>query len=149
MSDENTSKKILEHAVIEFAEKGVEGARMQSIADRADINKAMLHYYFRNKELLYSASIRNIFFQFNDAIKGAAGHAENLEKFLVKVIDAFFAFHKQHPQFVQLLLREALGGMKHLKKIAIDVTLESEAPLPIITLQNAVTQLQNKGEIHH
>jgi TetR/AcrR family transcriptional regulator len=51
--DENTEQKILLAAREIFMEKGMDGARMQDIADRAGINKALLHYYFRNKEKLF------------------------------------------------------------------------------------------------
>lgn len=53
--DKNTEKKILESARKIFYKKGLAGARMQEIADDAGINKAMLHYYYRSKEKLFSA----------------------------------------------------------------------------------------------
>lgn len=51
--DKNTEERILTAAREEFLERGFDGARMQSIADRAGINKALLHYYFRNKDKLF------------------------------------------------------------------------------------------------
>jgi TetR/AcrR family transcriptional regulator len=51
--DQNTEQKILQAAREIFMEKGMDGARMQDIADRAGMNKALLHYYFRNKEKLF------------------------------------------------------------------------------------------------
>lgn len=51
--DNCTEQLIFEAARAEFLEKGFEGARMQSIAERAGINKALLHYYFRSKEKLF------------------------------------------------------------------------------------------------
>jgi len=48
-----TEEKIVEAAKKVFIEKGMEGARMQEIADEAGINKALLHYYFRTKEKLF------------------------------------------------------------------------------------------------
>jgi TetR/AcrR family transcriptional regulator len=48
----STEELILEAAQAVFLEKGLAGARMQEIADRAGINKALLHYYFRSKEKL-------------------------------------------------------------------------------------------------
>jgi len=51
--DETSEEKILEAARRVFLQKGMTGARMQEIADEAGINKALLHYYFRNKELLF------------------------------------------------------------------------------------------------
>ena len=51
--DQSTEEKILAAAKKVFLEKGMDGARMQDIADRAGINKALLHYYFRNKDKLF------------------------------------------------------------------------------------------------
>lgn len=51
--DQNTEQKILAAAREVFIEKGMDGARMQDIADRAGMNKALLHYYFRSKEKLF------------------------------------------------------------------------------------------------
>ncbi|WP_276484552.1 TetR/AcrR family transcriptional regulator [Paraflavitalea pollutisoli] len=51
--DQSTEQKILTAAKAVFIEQGLAGARMQDIADKAGINKALLHYYFRNKEKLF------------------------------------------------------------------------------------------------
>lgn len=50
-----TEDKIVEAAREVFIEKGMVGARMQEIADKAGINKSLLHYYFRSKEKLFNA----------------------------------------------------------------------------------------------
>lgn len=50
-----TEQKIMEAAKTVFHKKGFEGARMQEIADEAGVNKALLHYYYRNKESLFQA----------------------------------------------------------------------------------------------
>ena len=51
--EQNTEERILSAAKKIFLREGMAGARMQDIADEAGINKAMLHYYFRNKEKLF------------------------------------------------------------------------------------------------
>lgn len=51
--DQNTEEVILSAAKQVFLEKGLDGARMQDIADKAGINKALLHYYFRSKDKLF------------------------------------------------------------------------------------------------
>lgn len=51
--EKNTEQKILMAAEEVFLEVGYNGARMQLIADKAAINKAMLHYYFRSKDALF------------------------------------------------------------------------------------------------
>ena len=50
--DTDTRDRILDAARTAFRERGTAGARMQEIADAAGVNKALLHYYFRNKETL-------------------------------------------------------------------------------------------------
>lgn len=51
--DQTTEEKILAAARKVFIRDGMSGARMQDIADEAGMNKALLHYYFRNKEKLF------------------------------------------------------------------------------------------------
>src|SRR6478735_10691909 len=51
--DLSTEEKILNAAKKVFLTKGMDGARMQDIADKAGINKALLHYYFRSKDKLF------------------------------------------------------------------------------------------------
>jgi TetR/AcrR family transcriptional regulator len=62
--DENTEKRILESARRIFHIKGFSGARMQEIADEAKINKAMLNYYFRSKDKLFEAVLKEAFQNF-------------------------------------------------------------------------------------
>ncbi|MBK6573358.1 MAG: TetR/AcrR family transcriptional regulator [Saprospiraceae bacterium] len=59
--DDNTREKILEAARKVMIRKGHAGARMQDIADEAGINKALVHYYFRNKESLFELIFKEAF----------------------------------------------------------------------------------------
>ena len=52
---DSTEQKIFDAAHEVFVQKGMDGAKMQEIADKAGINKALLHYYYRSKEKLYEA----------------------------------------------------------------------------------------------
>ena len=54
-AENNTEQKILVAAEHVFHEKGFDGARMQEIADKAGINKGLLHYYFKTKDSLFEA----------------------------------------------------------------------------------------------
>lgn len=58
--DRSTEEKILDAARKVFVRDGMAGARMQDIADEAGMNKALLHYYFRNKEKLFETIFREI-----------------------------------------------------------------------------------------
>ena len=57
----NTKEQILFSAKVEFAEKGYDGARMGAIAKRAKVNQALIHYYFRSKENLFTEILHRLF----------------------------------------------------------------------------------------
>lgn len=62
--DKTTEQRILAAAKKIFLSKGLDGARMQDIADEAGINKAMLHYYFRSKDKLFETIFEDIALHF-------------------------------------------------------------------------------------
>ena len=53
----DTEFRILQAAEEEFLLKGLEGARTSTIAERAGVTHAMLHYYFRTKGMLFERII--------------------------------------------------------------------------------------------
>src|SRR5947209_20297035 len=58
---EKTRAAILKAALEEFSHEGVTGARTDEIARRAGVNKALLYYYFKDKEGLYAAALEQVF----------------------------------------------------------------------------------------
>ena len=90
-------ERILEAAKNHFVLKGYSGARMQEIANTAGVNKALLHYYFESKELLFGhvmeTTIEGIAGLCNVLINKEAGNLHQRFRLLV---------HK----FLQLMLRE-------------------------------------------
>lgn len=108
---EETEHKIINAAQEVFIEKGLDGARMQEIADRAGINKALLHYYFRSKDKLFDAVFQSIIKQiipeFTQKLNGDLNIDELLKTFIGFYNDIFrknpflpqFFFHEiwQHP----------------------------------------------------
>lgn len=62
--DQTTEEKILQAARKVFIRDGMAGARMQDIADEAGMNKALLHYYFRNKEQLFQTIFKEATLEF-------------------------------------------------------------------------------------
>lgn len=64
IKSDTAQKRILTAAKKVFLVKGMAGARMQDIADEAGINKALLHYYFRNKEKLFQTIFKEASRQF-------------------------------------------------------------------------------------
>ena len=58
---EESRAAILKAAGREFAEHGIAGARTDTIAQEARVNKALLYYYFKDKETLYAAVLDDAF----------------------------------------------------------------------------------------
>ncbi len=59
-NDRGSEEKILTAAFSVFLKNGKAGTRMQEIADEAGVNKALLHYYFRSKEKIYLAVLKDV-----------------------------------------------------------------------------------------
>ncbi len=87
----NAEQKILAAAKKVFITKGLDGARMQDIADEAGINKALLHYYFRSKDKLFGVIFQEAFTRFlprvNDIIESDLALFEKIERFTGYYID--------------------------------------------------------------
>src|SRR5271155_3376486 len=58
---EESRAAILQAAVAEFSEHGIAGARTDAIALAAHVNKALLYYYFKDKDALYEAVLDHVF----------------------------------------------------------------------------------------
>lgn len=89
--DINTERRIKEAAKRVFIKKGLAGARMQEIADEAEINKSMLHYYYRNKELLFKKIFEEAIQELAPKILSILGEElplrEKIEKFVSGYLD--------------------------------------------------------------
>lgn len=60
-SSMDTRRRLLEAALIVFAERGFDGAGIREIAERAKANSAMVQYHFGGKEGLYLEALRYAF----------------------------------------------------------------------------------------
>jgi TetR/AcrR family transcriptional regulator len=109
----SAEQRILETAREEFIAKGQNGARMQAIADRAGVNKALIHYYFRNKTLLYKAVLQTIIGGVGEALERDLSELDEHAD-VPTVIHALVATYvnalKASPGFQRLFLRELADG---------------------------------------
>jgi len=85
----DTEQKIINAATAVFLEKGLDGARMQEIADQAGINKALLHYYFRSKDKLFRTVFQNEIKNLLRTILDSAQSSQNFEQFLQSFITTY------------------------------------------------------------
>lgn len=113
-----TEKIILEAARKVFIQKGLDGARMQEIADEANINKALLHYYFRSKEklfeIIFSKEISLLFPTISGAIVSDELSFENKVRLIV---NGYINLFLKNPFLPLFILREISRDPENIKSI--------------------------------
>ena len=113
---EESRAAILQAAALEFAEHGIAGARTDSIAREARVNKALLYYYFKDKETLYGAVLDNAFSGLKDAVLQVLdGNLPPREKILeyAKAYFDFIASNQLYPRLMQREMMRAREGQSH------------------------------------
>ncbi|GGG98379.1 hypothetical protein GCM10011416_15630 [Polaribacter pacificus] len=104
--DENTEEQILEAAKNVFQSKGMVGARMQEIADNAGINKAMLHYYYRSKQLLFEAVFKNAFSLLAPQLNTVLNDDSSIEDKIKNFTANYIPFIIKHPYLPSFIIQE-------------------------------------------
>ena len=117
---------ILAAAALEFAERGFAGARVDRIARRANVNKAMLYYHFKSKKRLYRTLLRQMFTRAADRLRaigaGDGTAAEKVDRAIAGIAD----FFQEHTFVPAIMLREVAEGGTHLDR----ETLKALAGVP-------------------
>lgn len=115
---EGLKKRILAGALATFAEFGLQGARMEQIADHADTTKRMVVYHFTNKENLYMAVLEQVY----QAIRQHETEL-NLTELppqlaMQRLAEASFDYHLSHPDFMRLVCSENLMRGRYISQSA-------------------------------
>lgn len=104
--DKNTEEQILSAAKSIFQSKGMDGARMQEIADKAGINKAMLHYYYRSKQLLFEAVFKNAFSLLAPQLNAILNDDSSIEEKVRNFTSNYITFISKHPYLPNFIIQE-------------------------------------------
>ncbi len=115
-----TEQKILDAAAEIFLEKGMDGARMQDIADKAGINKAGLHYYFRSKDKLYEQVVLSKVGPFLQKIVQTFSKEMGIKEFLSIFIDNYIDNFSQHPQIGMFVIWEIRQGGENFFRLFLE-----------------------------
>lgn len=122
---EATRKAILIAATAEFAAKGLGGARVDQIAEKAGVNKRMLYYYFGQKDGLFQAVLEATY----ESIRTEERRLNLSEVDSIEAIRRLIAFtwsyYLEHPEFLSLLNSANLHKARHLKQSSKVRTLHS------------------------
>ncbi|HLF53401.1 TetR/AcrR family transcriptional regulator [Flavobacterium sp.] len=101
-----TEEKIFNAARVIFQKKGFAGARMQEIADEAGINKAMLHYCFKNKQSLFEAVFMNAFGQLAPQINEIFNSQDTVFDKIKNFTHSYISFVIHNPYLPQFIIQE-------------------------------------------
>jgi len=115
--DTSTEENILNAAKRVFESKGMAGSRMQEIADEAKINKAMLHYYYRSKQLLFEAVFKIAFNKLAPKINDILNSDKSLFEKIISFSYNYNSFIIKHPYLPNFILQELNRDPEFVKKL--------------------------------
>jgi len=138
--EENTEKKILAAAREVFHRKGFEGARMQEIADLAGVNKALLHYYYRDKQKLFHAVFRETFPAMIREMTVIFSTDEPLETKISNFFNRHISFLQQNSYIPYFIISSLQQNHQELPEM-----LKNANPSPYALIRKQLDQEQRSG----
>lgn len=105
-SELSTRRRIIDSAREEFALFGLDGARVDRIAERAAVNKAMIYYHFQSKENLYSEVMRDFISIITGRVSRHFAGAASLEEALTGLVGVHADLMVEFPHIRPIMLRE-------------------------------------------
>ena len=119
---EESRAAILKAAVAEFAEHGIAGARTDAIARAAHVNKALLYYYFKDKDALYEAVLDHVFSGMRARVMPALESNLSPRQKMLEYLGAYFDYIAANPRFPRVVqgewLRSGAKGSARMQRVA-------------------------------
>src|SRR5438270_1113705 len=114
---EESRAAILKAAVHEFAREGIAGSRTDAIARSAKVNKALLYYYFKDKEALYQAVLDEVFSGVRSAIHHALSQKLGPRERLQAYVAAHFNYIASNPSYPRIVHAEFLRAARDSSRL--------------------------------
>lgn len=137
---QKTKEKIIRAAIEIFAAKGKHGATMDEIASRAGINKAMVYYYFGDKNHLFRQTLLYIITQIFQKVLGLGLKKRQKESEVISELEGLLRRHfhliASHPIWSRLIFYSLINEEEDLKW-AVQSLLQASpqtSPLPLLSL---------------
>ena len=127
--DNNTEARIKEAARIVFLNKGFAATRTRDIAEEADINLALLNYYFRSKQKLFNLIMLDALKIFLSSIYDVINDTQlTFEEKLVSISSSYIDTLLVNPEIPLFILSELRNDPAHLiENVGIrDLVLQSD-----------------------
>ena len=118
---EESRAAILQAAAREFAEHGIAGARTDAIAQEAHVNKALLYYYFKDKETLYGAVLDQAFSGLKETVFRVLDSDLPPREKILSYVGAYYDHIASNQLYPRLMQREMMaareGRSQHIEKV--------------------------------
>jgi TetR/AcrR family transcriptional regulator len=119
---EESRAAILAAAVAEFAAHGIAGARTDAIARAAHVNKALLYYYFKDKDALYEAVLDYVFSGLRARVMPVFESKRRPRQKILDYVGAYFDYIAANPQFPRVVqaewMRSGARGNVRMQRVA-------------------------------
>ena len=140
---EGLKKRILASALATFAEFGLQGARMEQIAENAQTTKRMVVYHFSNKEQLYVDVLHHVYREIRLHETGLNLAEMTPSLAIARLAEASFDYHISHPDFMRLICSENLMRGRYISQSATIITLNQSA---LAVLDSVLQRGKQSGE---
>jgi TetR/AcrR family transcriptional regulator len=135
-SGESSREFLLAAAREAFAARGLEGARVDDIARRANINKQLVYHYFGSKDGLYTAVLDQVYREIREREQALDLSSFPAEEAMRRLVEFSFDYLAEHREFVALVGDENVHDGRHLQ----DAPRVEEMNRPIIDLLRATLE---------
>jgi TetR/AcrR family transcriptional regulator len=118
---EESRAAILKAAVAEFADHGIAGARTDAIARAAHVNKALLYYYFKDKDALYEAVLDHVFSGLRARVMPVLESKLPPRRKMLDYLGAYFDYIAANPRFPRVVQGEWMrsgAGSARMQRVA-------------------------------
>lgn len=137
---ERSRQRILETAIVLFAERGFAGASVDEIVEASGVNKRMVYHYFGSKEKLFQAALAAEYDKLEALELEALRPEEPIEKVVNDLVSVYFSFLQTNPEFIQLLLWENLNRGQNLNQMPLPL---SKSPMLELLIEAVNTGKKN------
>ncbi|GHV51259.1 TetR family transcriptional regulator [Bacteroidia bacterium] len=138
--------RIIEVAKQVFVKKGYEATKMGDIAAEVGISRTAMHYYFRTKEMMFEAILRQLTGNILPNIDAIMNEESTILEKLPKIIDTYLTALRHNPLFPLFALNELNRNPKHLFNAIIK---DNKNIQPMIRLRKQVEEEMQKGLINN
>ncbi len=118
---EQSRTAILRAAVREISRESLAGARIDAIARAAGVNKALLYYYFKDKDALYGAVLDHVFGGLTGVLLEVFTQPLSPREKLLTYVKTHFDYIAKHPLFPRIvqeeMMRAGQGGTGQLERV--------------------------------